>query len=939
MRNILILPFILISFLAQSKIGKYPVKNFTPLEYKAGIQNNYFAQNRDKTLFVANNLGILTFNGTRWTIQAKDTGKKQRSLAFDPEVERLYVGSQGDFGYYTKNWEYVSLAQSLNPENKNFDEVWDVFLFNSNVYFCTFQGIFIYDGTYISRIDSNLNFNKSFITGNRLFTQTSTGKLFEIIQHKLVDNIEQSINNEIVAGILNYSQGILIFYNSGKIELASSLGSKSIYNDLQAELKGTYVNHVMRLSDSRIVISTQRSGLIIYDESLNFIKKISQADGLLSNACLTSFQDKTGGLWVGMQNGIAVVDINSPQRLVNTEINLKGSGYDVYFSTEGTYYTTSNGIFFKGVNDNNSIFLDNTEGPSYSISLINDRLYASHHTGLFLLEGGNAIKQADIEGLWNVKRLNSNPNYAIGGGYSGLHIFEFSNNGLLQYVKKLDEFNESSRFFEEDRQGNIWVGQFYKGLFKVSLDENLNQSTITHVSESHPDKPIQEHIILCSIDEEIYIGTEKGVYILNQIDESITYSSNFNDKIGEDWIYLMNQDKKKNVHVYSEQHVGFYQKIGPDNYVFVPTSLFQLRQLFNNDLLNVSINVPEGVFFNANEGFIYYRPDLEDNLRIEKPPVVTKVYNSTQDIVLYNQSDLDPRIKQTDPVIADESLRVFQFTVESFKFKDLNNQQFRYFLKGFDKDYSEWTSTDTKEYTNLKASTYEFYVQSVNSLGEIVTSEPLVIKIRPTFLNSPMAKTIYFILAIVILYQIYRLQRGYYRSKTSKITKAQEEEINRKQNEVQRLRDAQNESELRHLNNLLAASTMNLVVKNEFMENIKEEIKQVKNNEQGADTKKALTKIVKEIDTTLKVQEDWKQFEHHFDRVHGDFLNRLTSEFIDLTPGEQKLCAFLRLKMDTKEIANLMGISLRGVEVARYRLRKKLDLSTEQNLSKFILEY
>jgi DNA-binding CsgD family transcriptional regulator len=123
------------------------------------------------------------------------------------------------------------------------------------------------------------------------------------------------------------------------------------------------------------------------------------------------------------------------------------------------------------------------------------------------------------------------------------------------------------------------------------------------------------------------------------------------------------------------------------------------------------------------------------------------------------------------------------------------------------------------------------------------------------------------------------------------------------------------------------------------MENIKEEIKKVKMNGKAEDSQKALERIIKEIDTTLKVQEDWKQFEYHFDKVHGDFLTRLTQEFLDLTPGEQKLCAFLRLKMDTKEIANLMGISLRGVEVARYRLRKKLGLDKHQNLSKFVLEY
>jgi DNA-directed RNA polymerase specialized sigma24 family protein len=146
-------------------------------------------------------------------------------------------------------------------------------------------------------------------------------------------------------------------------------------------------------------------------------------------------------------------------------------------------------------------------------------------------------------------------------------------------------------------------------------------------------------------------------------------------------------------------------------------------------------------------------------------------------------------------------------------------------------------------------------------------------------------------------------------------------------------------SELRHLNSLMAASTMNLVVKNEFMETIKQELEEVKRKGKSIETKQALEKIVREIDTTLRLQEDWEQFEYHFDQVHGDFLNRLREHFHDLTPNEQKLCALLRLNLSTKEISNLMSISLRGVEIARYRLRKKLGLDLGQNLSKFILEY
>ncbi|MCC7466676.1 MAG: hypothetical protein IT261_10415 [Saprospiraceae bacterium] len=80
------------------------------------------------TLFVANNLGVLSYNGKTWDRHAFKTGKKQRSLAFDEKSNRLYFGSQGVFGYITSNWEMVSLADKIPPSAAGFDEVWDVFL-------------------------------------------------------------------------------------------------------------------------------------------------------------------------------------------------------------------------------------------------------------------------------------------------------------------------------------------------------------------------------------------------------------------------------------------------------------------------------------------------------------------------------------------------------------------------------------------------------------------------------------------------------------------------------------------------------------------------------------------------------------------------------------------------------------------------------------------
>ncbi len=930
----------LLTFSSQSKVilGKYPVHNFTPNNYKAGIQNIDFAQNRDMTIYVANNLGVLSYNGSRWQIHAFGTGKKQRSLSFDERTNRLFVGSQGEFGYFEKDWEYVSLVDMIPEKAKDFDEVWDVIIHESKVYFCTFQQIYVFDGKKIDVIQPLNGFNRTFSAGDKLFTQGTYGELYEIDKLDLRVIANSKTPNGIAYGIIQDMDGYLILYNNGSIKQITTYGFIDKYPELSKVLKGRYVNHVMQLSDSRLVISTQTSGVFIFNKQTDEIENINVKEGLQSSACLNAFQDYAGNLWVGMQNGISLIDINSPLRLINNDIGLQGSGYEAYEVDNGTYYTTSNGIYFLRKNSSKCVFLEGTEGPAYSIQEIFGNLYIGHHTGLFLIEDEKAIKVAATDGLWIVKQLKSRPEYAIAGTYSGLYLFKLNEKMILQPISEIKGFSESSRFFQEDQKGNILVGQFYKGLFKLVLSVDLDSSETIRVSDRYK-LPINEHIFLSNIDNEIYIATEEGIFLLDQNTDQILKADKFNDVVGDQRVYLLAQGNQKNIHLFTEGLVGYFKQISPSNYVYEPSSLFQLRHSFNNDLLNVSVNVKSGILFNANEGFIFYNPDLENRTQVENKPIISRLYSVGEDSVLYSRVPFGERVNEIQKIEISHESKVLQFKIESFNFKEFNNQQFRYYLKGFDKDYGQWSSTTTKEYTNLPEGNYEFQVQTLNHLGEETSSLPLMIVVTPPFYRTAYARVLYILLLILCFVALYKYQKIRLKKKSLQIDKAKELELNQKQEEVQELKEAKIESELRHVNNLLAASTMNLVVKNDFLETVKEELKQVKDNGKILETKQALEQIVKEIDTKLRLKEDWKQFEYHFDKVHGDFLNRIQSEFKDLSPSEQKLCAFLRLNLNTKEIANLMGISSRGVEVARYRLRKKLYLNTLQNLSKFILEY
>jgi DNA-binding CsgD family transcriptional regulator len=99
-----------------------------------------------------------------------------------------------------------------------------------------------------------------------------------------------------------------------------------------------------------------------------------------------------------------------------------------------------------------------------------------------------------------------------------------------------------------------------------------------------------------------------------------------------------------------------------------------------------------------------------------------------------------------------------------------------------------------------------------------------------------------------------------------------------------------------------------------------------------------LKKINKLIDDAHNDDRDWHIFERSFNESHENFFKKLKQEFPDLVPNDLKLCAYLRLNMSSKEIASLLNISTRGVEIRRYRLRKKLGIPTDKNLSEFLME-
>lgn len=151
-----------------------------------------------------------------------------------------------------------------------------------------------------------------------------------------------------------------------------------------------------------------------------------------------------------------------------------------------------------------------------------------------------------------------------------------------------------------------------------------------------------------------------------------------------------------------------------------------------------------------------------------------------------------------------------------------------------------------------------------------------------------------------------------------------------------RLQEKKLLQEIEFKNKELTSYTINFIQKNELMEELKEGIEQLKKS-QDRETAKKLNGLNRLVENSMHIDRDWEDFKRHFEEVHKDFFKILKECCPDLTNNELKLCALLRLNMNLKEAANIMGISPESVKTARYRLRKKLNLSREENLIDHII--
>jgi ligand-binding sensor domain-containing protein/DNA-binding CsgD family transcriptional regulator len=953
MRKKWLLLFLLIrcnAVFCQNPIGLPNIISYSRSDYNGGLQNRDIVQDKNGILYFANSEGLLSFDGTYWKLYPLPNKTIVRSVAVGPD-NKIYVGAQNEMGYFspdkTGSLVYTSLKSLLPAKNSSFKDIWNIVWFKNQPFFRSLNHIFRLANKTLTDYHPQSQWQFLGASNNQLIAQDTKNGLFEFLSGKwspivisapLPKDVAltalQQLNKDSIL-ITTLKDGIYVL--SHQKLTAFNLKGQNQFSDriLCADL----------MDDNNIALGTQMGGLYIVDKNGKIIENLTRKEGLQNNTILSLFLDKDRNLWMGLDDGIDFNAYNSAIKHIYPEKLNEGTGYSAMLFNHVLYIGTSNWLYELPVNGNKDLStvkgtfktVENTKGPVWGLFEINNNLLLAHHEGAFQIKDDKAIPINTRFGFWNFTPLDkSQPaSTIIAGNYNGLDLIHYNHNSFVSEGNV--NFNQSSRFVIIDKQ-TAWVAHIYEGVFKIDLSSTSHPTSKLYTDKNGLPSVLKNRLF--TIKNRMAVATEKGIYEYDSHTDRFEPSTYFKDIFKQKDIRYLKEDDHGNIWFIEGKKLGVVDFSGSNPHlIYFP----ELDGKMVSDFENIYPLNDENIFVGAEKGFYHINYKQYKN---NKSPVEVLVR------MVKASGDADSILNGGYKVIAKNQLHElsskqnnlhFEYSAPSYQKQ--SNIEYSYYLKNFNKEWSGWSKKTEKDYTNLPNGNYTLQIKARSNLGDESAISSYSFTVLPPWYKTIWAYVFYGLLIIALNYLFYhwlkekfRLEKLKYEEEQKRLNYLHQLELDKSEKEIIALKNEKLESEILGKNSELASVAMHLLQKSELLEKIKEELVHLRKATNDMPSEE-LKKLIRILNQESKMDKDWEQFAVYFDNTHSDFLKALKETHPKLSAHELKLCAYLRMNLSSKEIAQLLNISVRGVEISRYRLRKKLGLPTEINLFNYFTEF
>ncbi|MGN1211090.1 MAG: triple tyrosine motif-containing protein [Candidatus Cryptobacteroides sp.] len=922
--------------------GYYPsIRNFKKSVYKAGAQNWSIVQTNGGGI-VAANTGVVEFDGSEWGFVKARNHSSVRSLYYDRESDIIYYGATNELGRLDydldKKMRTVSLIDSLNL---SVGEIWAIHKIGDFIWFREGDCIHKTDFQRIQKYDFEGKLSCSTEIDGRIIVFAS-GKGAYMSPEDAFGSFtfipaSSPLAEMKVCSILSLDGGLLFVTESDGLFFLKDGTLSHYHTEFDAQLRK---NKIFCASTNGRFLSfgTISDGVYIKDLQDGSVLHLNTASGMQNNTVLSQFFDKDGNLWLGLDNGIDFVSLSSPEYRLFGDPEKFGTGYASAEYDGKLYLGTNQGLFMinedtgKFHDDEDIASIDEIKGQVWSLTVYDGRLFCCHDKGISIIHNGKVTRHIPLNGAWKTEPLSEHPDYLLCSTYDLLVLLK-KEGGEWDYYGNVEGFNMTSKVFMEDKNGKIWLGHWLNGLFRLTIDVEKKMVTESTYFSQNDGFPRDWSNTPIKVRGEMIFSTVEGFYKYNELTGKAypfdQLNSIFNSRPESPDIFVTTAG---DIVITSPTMICCMFRKDDRNYKVDTLSLKNLVDRRPVGFSDIRCLPDNKLMVNTEDGFTIIRNDVLKNRDTLKTAVYVKeIYTTGQkgdSAIFISRSNDYGQMGSVKLPYHNNSLR---FNVVTPYYAEKDDVCYSFLLENYDSDWSVYSTASSKEYTKLPNGKYVFRVRSIiDSTGQVSESSVSIV------IEAPWYKSIYAYMVYILLFLVLVVAIGFLIKYLSirwanQISQKREEEQRREQIKADLTKKAQD----------LAASTMNVIRKNEVLLGIDSDLEKMASYipEDRNKSLKLLGKIRRDIRDNIQHDDIWQKFEKNFDMVYDDYLKRLSALYPQLTIADKKMCAYLKIGLSSKEIAPLLNLTVRSVEMTRYRLRKKLNLSHDDNLISFLQQF
>jgi DNA-binding CsgD family transcriptional regulator len=909
------------------------VKNFPKSVYGAANQNWSTDTGTNGFIYFANHKGLLEFDGAGWKLMTLPNETILRAVLADSD-SIIYSAGYREFGFWKtgtgQQLHYTSLNYLAEPLFSKNEEFWNIAQLDDKIFFQSFAKILMYNGKAIKPIGFPGFVNTMKKVNDQILVAVNGHGIFamkDTVPELLIS--DPVINHSIVRFILPYDETqVLIGTASQGIFLWNGSNLRTWLPEWNNYFRANEVNRAHITPSGEIIIGTIIDGITIFNREGNLTGKFDTSNGLQNNTILGITCDTFGNIWLALDNGIDFISADTSHSVDFDLIGDAGSVYDIAFSGNRIYLGTNQGLFFKDISNPEQPFelVPQAQGQVWFCKVINGILLAGYNGGLIALHNNQPERVSDQAGAFSIREDPMIRESYVVSTYSNLIRVRFENGRFMQ-EKAIHGFFDLIRYIEFDHRGNLWASHMHRGIYRLQL--NTGRDSIINETYYGKNTPFgKDHSIhVFRIENRIVFTTGDSLFTYDDIRDSIVPYSSLNKTLGRFaaanriieadghhyWIITKKEIGLFRIQNNEAEMVSFFPRtiLGPNAMIDDFENLYPLGE-------NKAIVCLENGIATLN-----YKDIANSPIGLYKP--------SLREITLSGPRVAKVNITPDEGVI--EIRNKYQTIRINYSFPHYTHFPVNFIarLEGIDSGWSEPRNEPVFTFDRLPVGTYQLMVKASDPWGNESQQETITLKILPPWYLSSFIKKVYVVLILLLFFglQAWGIKRT--RKKAQQHLENREKELIRLRNE--KLRD-----EVEFKSKELVNLTMAIVKKNEFLMDLKEIFTRQKEQLGSRYPDKYYNDINRKIDENISNHDDWNLFETNFERAHEQFLLKLKQMFPELTPKDLRLSAFLRMNLSSKEIAPLLGISVRGVENHRYRLRKKMGLDHDDNLIEMILK-